>query len=85
MTATFVRKRDCVRHERSLHSHSKPYTCKGCGTGFVRSDARGRHWKLDEKCAELHREIEGTANSLSQDSDRNVIRFRSKQRLLESD
>lgn len=52
--ARFARKRDRDRHERSVHTGQTPYHCLGCGEGFVRSDARGRHWKADPSCHSKH-------------------------------
>ncbi|KAH8119726.1 hypothetical protein DFH11DRAFT_1760 [Phellopilus nigrolimitatus] len=57
----FVRKFDCERHERSIHTHELRYTCFGCDRGFVRSDARKRHWLKDDACKKLDRvRVQGT-------------------------
>ncbi|KIM24728.1 hypothetical protein M408DRAFT_56814, partial [Serendipita vermifera MAFF 305830] len=46
----FSRRRDRDRHERSVHTRFSMYHCDGCGMGFVRTDARGRHWKNHPEC-----------------------------------
>lgn len=51
-TLAFARARDLKRHFR-LHSGELPYKCDGCGRGFIRSDARGRHWRSQVECAPL--------------------------------
>jgi uncharacterized Zn-finger protein len=52
--ASFPRRTDLNRHIRSVHTNETPYKCLGCSAGFVRSDARGRHWKETPACKELH-------------------------------
>ncbi|PVF93096.1 hypothetical protein CPB86DRAFT_716172 [Serendipita vermifera] len=52
-----IRKRDRNRHIRSVHTRETPYLCEACDMGFVRSDARARHWKKVALCRELHEEM----------------------------
>ncbi|KAG8848898.1 hypothetical protein FRB91_010418 [Serendipita sp. 411] len=60
--ARFARKRDVDRHKRSVHGgpNSTPYHCIGCNERFVRSDARGRHFKASPSCYEMHKAAEET-------------------------
>ncbi|KIM28267.1 hypothetical protein M408DRAFT_329606 [Serendipita vermifera MAFF 305830] len=50
-TLAFARARDLKRHFR-LHSGELPYSCVTCGRGFIRSDARGRHYRSQPECAQ---------------------------------
>ncbi|KIM32646.1 hypothetical protein M408DRAFT_62335 [Serendipita vermifera MAFF 305830] len=54
-TASFSRRHDLERHRRGHSGEcTSPYVCEGCGSGFTRSDGRGRHWKLQPTCETLH-------------------------------
>ncbi|PVG03021.1 hypothetical protein CPB86DRAFT_491042 [Serendipita vermifera] len=55
--ARFNRKRDTTRHIRSVHTGESPWYCNGCRNGFVRSDARLRHWRLEPNCHTLHQQV----------------------------
>jgi len=57
----FARKRDRDRHERSVHTREGRYRCVACQQGFVRSDARQRHWKKVPLCQEQHNLLEAPA------------------------
>ncbi|CCA69336.1 hypothetical protein PIIN_03235 [Serendipita indica DSM 11827] len=57
--ATFQRMTDLKRHIRSVHTNETPYKCLGCDEGFVRSDARLRHWRETPSCQQLHEQRRG--------------------------
>lgn len=58
-TSPHSRKADLDRHIRSVHTQESPYQCLGCGERFVRSDARGLHWKNVPTCHANHVKKEG--------------------------
>ena len=58
-TSPHARKADLDRHIRSVHTLEAPYQCLGCNERFVRSDARGLHWKNYPACKAEHLRKEG--------------------------